>query len=129
MAEGLVEALAGVPVARALVVRAREGRDVLPDALRARGAEVDVSRSTRRSPSRSTTRRARPPRRRLRDVHLRFDRALLPRAPAGALDGPRIASIGPATSAALREAGAEPRLEADPHTPDGLVDALLADAA
>ena len=27
---------------RALVVRAREGRDVLPDALRERGAEVDV---------------------------------------------------------------------------------------
>ena len=37
-------------------------------------------------------------------------------------DGPRLASIGPATSAALRELGAEPDLEADPHTPDGLVD-------
>ena len=43
----------------------------------------------------------------------------------GALDGPRIVSIGPATSAALREAGLEPDVEADPHTPDGLV-ALLA---
>jgi uroporphyrinogen III methyltransferase/synthase len=48
---------------------------------------------------------------------------------AGELDGPRIASIGPATSAALRDAGREPHLEADPHTPDGLVDALVADAA
>ena len=46
----------------------------------------------------------------------------------GSLDGPRLASIGPATSAALREHGAEPDLEADPHTPDGLVDALLRDA-
>ena len=49
-------------------------------------------------------------------------------AAAGALDGPRIASIGPATSAALRDAGLEPDLEADPHTPEGLVAALLADA-
>ena len=31
--------------------------------------------------------------------------------------------------AALREAGVEPDLEADPHTPDGLVAALVADAA
>jgi uroporphyrinogen-III synthase len=46
----------------------------------------------------------------------------------GALDGPRLLSIGPATSAALREHGAEPHLEADPHTPDGLVEALLRDA-
>ena len=50
-------------------------------------------------------------------------------AAAGSLAGPRIASIGPATSAALREAGVEPDLEADPHTPDGLVAALVADAA
>ena len=39
VAEALVEALAGLDVARALIVlRAREGRDVLPDALRERGA-------------------------------------------------------------------------------------------
>ena len=42
VAEGLVEALAGVPVSRALIARAAEARDVLPDALRERGAEVDV---------------------------------------------------------------------------------------
>ena len=42
VAEGLVEALAGVPVSRALVARAADARDVLPDALRERGAEVDV---------------------------------------------------------------------------------------
>jgi uroporphyrinogen III methyltransferase / synthase len=49
-------------------------------------------------------------------------------AAAGSLDGPRIASIGPATSAALREAGLEPDVEADPHTPAGLITALVADA-
>ncbi|HMJ02778.1 MAG TPA: uroporphyrinogen-III C-methyltransferase, partial [Conexibacter sp.] len=42
VAESLVEALADVPVRRALVARAKVARDVLPDALRARGAEVDV---------------------------------------------------------------------------------------
>ena len=42
VAEGLVEALAEVPVTRALVARAAEARDVLPDALRERGAEVEV---------------------------------------------------------------------------------------
>ena len=42
VAEGLVEALADVPVTRALVARAAEARDVLLDALRERGAEVDV---------------------------------------------------------------------------------------
>jgi uroporphyrinogen III methyltransferase / synthase len=46
----------------------------------------------------------------------------------GALDGPRLVSIGPATSAELRAHEAEPDLEADPHTPDGLVAVLLADA-
>ena len=42
VAEGLVEALRDVPVTRALIARAQEARDVLPDALRERGAEVDV---------------------------------------------------------------------------------------
>jgi uroporphyrinogen III methyltransferase/synthase len=37
-------------------------------------------------------------------------------------------SIGPATSAALRELGSEPDVEATDHTPDGLVAALVTDA-
>ena len=40
--EALADALGNVPVTRALVTRAREARDVVPDALRERGAEVDV---------------------------------------------------------------------------------------
>jgi uroporphyrinogen III methyltransferase/synthase len=55
-------------------------------------------------------------------------RHLLEAAGAKALDGPRLASIGPATSAELRAHDLEPDVEADPHTPDGLVDAVLADA-
>ena len=108
VAEGLVEALADVDVRRALVVRAREGRDVLPDALRARGAEVDVLAlyETVAEPLDAETARAAA-----RRDYVTFTSASTVRfflAAAGALAGPRIASIGPATSAALREAGLEP---------------------
>jgi uroporphyrinogen-III synthase len=41
----------------------------------------------------------------------------------------RVVSIGPATSEVLREAGVQPDVEAPVHTPDGLVDALVVDAA
>jgi len=41
----------------------------------------------------------------------------------------RIVSIGPVTSATLREHGLEPHAEAERHDIDGLIDALLADVA
>jgi uroporphyrinogen III methyltransferase/synthase len=128
VAEGLVEALAGVEVRRALVARGREGRDVLPDALRSRRAEVDllVLYETVAEPLDAATARAAAS-----ADYVTFTSASTVRhflAAAGTLSGPRIASIGPATSTALREAGLEPDLEANPHTPDGLVAALVADA-
>jgi uroporphyrinogen III methyltransferase/synthase len=43
-----------------------------------------------------------------------------------ALDGVKLASIGPSTSAALREAGLEVHVQAQPHTAEGLCAALLA---
>jgi uroporphyrinogen III methyltransferase/synthase len=46
-----------------------------------------------------------------------------------ALGSARIASIGPVTSATLREHGLEPQVEAERHDIDGLVEALTADAA
>jgi uroporphyrinogen III methyltransferase/synthase len=46
----------------------------------------------------------------------------------GLADGARLASIGPVTSAALRERGREPDVEADRHDIDGLIEALVADA-
>ena len=130
VAEGLVEALGGRRrPARAGRPRARGPRRAPRRAARARrrgraaGALRDGGRAARRRD------RARP---RRRADYVTFTSASTVRfflAAAGALDGPRIASIGPATSAALREAGLEPGLEADPHTPDGLVAALVADAA
>ena len=41
----------------------------------------------------------------------------------------RIVSIGPITSATVREAGLEVAVEAERHDVDGLLSALLADAA
>ena len=129
VAEGLVEALAATPVRRALIARGAEGRDVLPDALRERGAEVDVVALYETV--------AEPLDDGARDAATAADYLLFTSASsvrffhdaAGTLAGPRLVSIGPATSAELRARGAEPDLEADPHTPDGLVEALLADAA
>jgi uroporphyrinogen III methyltransferase/synthase len=129
VAEGLVEALAALPVQRALIARAEEARDVLPEALRDRGAEVDVLALYRTVPE--------PLGEAARAAALGADYATFTsassarffHAAAGTLDGPRLISIGPATSAALRELGFEPHVEAADHTPDGLVAALLADAA
>jgi uroporphyrinogen III methyltransferase/synthase len=128
VAESLAEALAGEPVRRALIARAEEARDVLPDALRARGAEVEVLALYRTV--------AEPLEDGARAAALGADSATFTSASsarffhtaAGTLAGPRLVSIGPATSAALRELGFDPAVEAADHTPDGLVAALLADA-
>jgi uroporphyrinogen III methyltransferase / synthase len=126
VAEGMLEALAEGSWHRALVARGREGRDVLERGLRERGVEVDVLALYETVPERL-------------DPHAvgEADYATFTSASTvrffvdagGSFDGLRVASIGPATSAALRERGREPDLEADPHTPDGLVDALVRDAA
>jgi len=127
--EGLVEALAGRSYSRVLVARAEEARDVVPDALRAAGAYVDVLALYRTVAERlpeSARSRA------LGADWATFTSASSVRnfhAAAGTLDGPLLASIGPVTSAALRELGYEPDLEASDHTPDGLVAALAATAA
>jgi uroporphyrinogen III methyltransferase / synthase len=131
VAEGLVDALADLPVTRALVARAADARDVLPDSLRARGAEVDVvalyetvaeplsaeqldgiGRADYVTFTSSST------------VRFFFDAA------ADRLTvATRLVSIGPVTSAALRERGREPDVEAERHDIDGLIEALVADAA
>lgn len=129
IAESLVEALADVPVTRALIPRAEEARDVLPGALEARGAQVTVL-PLYRTIADTLDDHARDAA--LGATYATFTSASSVRffhAAAGTLDGPRLVSIGPATSAALRELGHEPHVEASVHTPDGLVDALVADAA
>jgi uroporphyrinogen III methyltransferase/synthase len=133
VAESLVEALAEVPARRALIARARGARDVLPDALRARGVEVDILElyETVAEPLAAEALQA------LREAdYVTFTssstvRFLLQAAggAAGLSPDTRLVSIGPATSAALREAGLEPHIEADPYDVEGMIAALLADAA
>ena len=131
VAEGLVEALAGVPVTRALVARAAEARDVLPDALRARGAEVDVVALYETV--------AEPLSERQREEvatadYVTFTSSSTVRFLFEAMDGglserTRLVSIGPVTSQALRDRGREPDVEAPRHDIDGLVDAIVEDVA
>jgi uroporphyrinogen III methyltransferase/synthase len=131
VAESLVEALAELPVSRALLARASQARDVLPDALRARGAQVDVlslyeTIAEALSPGALAAART--------AEHVIFTSASTVRFFLQAAGGEpglspesRIVSIGPVTSETLREHGLEPHVEAERHDIDGVIDALLTD--
>jgi uroporphyrinogen III methyltransferase/synthase len=131
VAEGLVEALADVPVSRALVARAAEARDVLPDALRARGADVDVMPlyETVAEPLSARQRAAVA-----RADYVTFTSSSTVRYFFDAVGDElaaqtRLVSIGPVTTDTLRERGREPAVEATRHDIEGLIDALVADAS
>jgi uroporphyrinogen III methyltransferase/synthase len=128
VAEALAEALADVPVRRALVARAAEARDVLPEALRERGAEVDVLAlyETVAEPLSDAQLEAVA-----RADYVTFTSSSTVRflVQAGARPAGRIVSIGPVTSATLREHGLEPDVEAAQHDIEGLVSALIRDAS
>jgi uroporphyrinogen III methyltransferase / synthase len=133
VAESLVDALREVPVKRALVARAAEARDVLPDALRERGAEVDVLAlyETVAEPLDDGTLAAARAADYVTFTSSSTVRFFLDAAggDAGLSDGTRIVSIGPVTSSTLREHGLEPDVEAARHDVDGVLDALVADAS
>jgi uroporphyrinogen III methyltransferase/synthase len=131
VAEALVEALAEVPIEGkpVLVARAAEARDVLPDALRDRGADVDVVglyQTVRESPAPAEVEAA-------MEAHYvtftssstvkNFLEVTGGRVPEGA----RIVSIGPVTSETARDAGLEVHVEAAQHDPEALVEALVDD--
>jgi uroporphyrinogen III methyltransferase/synthase len=132
VAESLVESLGEVEVAgkRVLVARAADARDVIPEYLDGRGAEVDVValyETVREEPSAEAIEAAQAA------DYVTFTssstvrnltEALGDRFPSDA----RIISIGPVTSDAAKDAGLEVHTEAARHDIDGLVAALLADA-
>jgi uroporphyrinogen III methyltransferase/synthase len=152
VAESLAQALAGLEVRHALVARAREARDVLPDALRERGARVDVLALYETLPeplservlsaaweadyvtftSSSTVRNFLAAARAAIDPGGQSStaggHAGIPAGTTVLSPSTRIVSIGPVTSATLAENGIEPHVEAQQHDVTGLVDALLADA-
>jgi uroporphyrinogen III methyltransferase/synthase len=126
LAEGLLAALpADLHGARALVARAEEARDTLPEGLRARGAEVDLVPLYRtlaavpRHPERMLT--ADAVAFTSSSTVTRFAQALA----AHDLAHVRGVSIGPITSATARELGVGLIAEATQHDVDGLVATLL----
>jgi uroporphyrinogen III methyltransferase / synthase len=131
VAESLVEALRALPLRHALVARAASARDVLPVALRERGAEVDVLAlyETVAEPLSDGQRAAVA-----RADYITFTSSstvtyFLQSAGPEAIGEARLVSIGPVTSATLREHGLEPHVEASRHDIDGVVEALINDAA
>jgi uroporphyrinogen III methyltransferase/synthase len=114
-----------------LVARAAEAREVLPDALRERGAEVDVValyETIAERPDADAIEAAQEA------DYVTFTSSSTVRyflAAVGDRFPPRarVVSIGPITSAAARDARLEVHAEAERHDVDGLVEALLADAS
>ena len=132
VAESVLAAFAGIDLAgkRILLPRAAVARDVIPTELRRRGAEVDVVEAYRtvipdesRALARDVFAAANKP------DWVTFTSSSTVRnfvALAGqhTLEGVRIASIGPVTSATIREFGLKVDVEASPYTIDGLVEAI-----
>ncbi|MGI8802162.1 MAG: uroporphyrinogen-III C-methyltransferase [Solirubrobacteraceae bacterium] len=129
VAEALAASLEGLLVRRALIARAAQARDVLPDALRARGVEVCVVAlyDTLAEPLSVEALAAARSADYITFTSSSTVRFFLEVGEIGPLT--RIVSIGPVTSATLREHGYEPHVEAARHDIDGLVAALVDDAA
>jgi uroporphyrinogen III methyltransferase / synthase len=132
VAESLVESLAAVEVSgkRALVARAAEARDVIPEHLEGRDAEVDVValyETVREEADPEAVEAAQAA------DYVTFTSSSTVRNLTEALGerfpkNARIVSIGPVTSEAVVDAGLEVDVEAERHDIEGLVAALLADA-
>ena len=144
VAEGLADALEGTKAvaagARVLIPCAREARDVLPETLRARGAEVHVLPIYDTVAADELTE---PAERVEAADYITFTSpstakrlgGLLEAASGGAgrplaerLAGARLCSIGPITTRALRDLGLTVAVEAREYTAAGLVAAIAAEA-
>jgi uroporphyrinogen III methyltransferase/synthase len=132
VAEGLLDALGGLDLRgrRALVARAAEARDALPEGLRERGAEVDVVGlyDTVAEPLDAAAREGLA-----RATYVTFTSSstvrFLLESGARVPESARIASIGPVTSATAREHGLPVHVEAERHDVEGLIQALTDDVA
>lgn len=146
VAEGLLDAFeqqgALVTGARVLIPCASDARDVLPDALRARGATVDVLHIY---DTVAADELAAPAAQIEAADYITFTSASTVRRLAGLLRsaaraegvslslverlaGAKLCSIGPITSQAIRELGLEVAVEAREYTAAGLAEAIAVDA-
>ncbi len=130
VAESLLEALAGEDLKgkRILLPRAAVARDLVPVTLRERGAVVDVVEAYRTIIPADAMGRAKEALAHKPDW-ITFTSSstvtnLLAVTGREALAGIKVASIGPVTSATAREAGLTVDVEAEPHTIEGLVQAI-----
>jgi uroporphyrinogen III methyltransferase/synthase len=125
VAESLVEAFAAEDLrgAKILLPRAAVARDLVPRELTNRGAVVYVVEAYRTvAPARIILER--------KPHWMTFTSSstvtnFIAAAGREALSGIKIASIGPITSATLREHRIEPTVEAQPHTIGGLIAAII----
>jgi len=130
VAESLLEALAGEDLKgkRILLPRAAVARDLVPVTLRERGAVVDVVEAYRTIIPAGAAARAKEALAHKPDwitfTSSSTVKHLLAVTGREALAGIKVASIGPVTSATAREAGLTVDVEADPHTIEGLVEAI-----
>jgi uroporphyrinogen-III synthase len=136
VAEAVVEELRGqVKGERVLLVRAKVARDVIPNALRELGARVHVMEAyetvvpeTSRTTILEALRAAKKP------FAITFTSSSTVKnfvelvgeesTKSGILDGVKLASIGPVTSATLRELGLPVDIEAKEYTVSGLAEAI-----
>jgi uroporphyrinogen III methyltransferase/synthase len=131
VAESLLESLADMDVAgkRVLVARAAEARDVLPAGLAERGADVEVV-ALYDTVEEELSEAALAEVARADYVTFASSSSVTRFLAATTVPpGARVVSIGPVTSATARERGLEVHVEAERHDIDGLVEALVADAA
>jgi uroporphyrinogen III methyltransferase / synthase len=133
IAESLVEALAEIDVSGrpVLIARAAEARDVLPETLRERGAEVDVVplyETVAEEPEPAAVDAAHSA------DYVTFTSSSTVRNLLDAIgerfpSSARVVTIGPVTSETAREAGLQVHVEATRHDPSGLIEALVEDAS
>ncbi|MCZ6689980.1 MAG: uroporphyrinogen-III synthase [Planctomycetota bacterium] len=119
--------------ARFLLPRAERANPILPDVLRREGGVVTEVVAYRTVPEEGAADRAREALRQGEVTIITFTSASTVRGFVRQVPGdeirrasppPRIATIGPETSAAVREQGLEVHFEADPHTIDGLLSTI-----
>jgi len=135
VAESVVQALRRrVKGKRALLVRARVARDVLPNALRRAGAKVEVVEAYQTVAPPRSRRLLRKVLRNRRPHWVTFTSSSTARNFAllvgagrvrAALTGIRVASIGPVTSGTLRELGVCVTVQARKYAIPGLVQAMV----